>query len=176
MNRIMNAALWAAEIHRDQRRKGKRREPYVNHVLEVAELVTQAGFYTDDMIIAALLHDAVEDQKIPPEEIERRYGRNVRKLVDELTDDKSLPKQTRKDLQISHAPNASSEAKKIKLADKIANLRDMVRDPPSHWSKERCLKYVDWSREVIKALGPVDANLSKEFNDAHGKARSFFHT
>lgn len=174
MNKIMKAALWAAEIHKNQRRKGKNKNPYINHLLEVAELVTEAGFKTDDMIIAALLHDSVEDQNVTLTEIESRFGLSVAALVSEMTDDKELPKLKRKRLQIVNAPHKSRDGSVIKIADKISNLRDLIRDPPVGWTKERIVEYIDWSIAVKDALGFVDETLEREFKNAIDAANAAY--
>src|SRR5579859_7480462 len=116
---LARAYHFAATKHVDQRRKGEAAEPYMNHLTEVAELVAQATRATDpDIIVAAVLHDTVEDTETTLEEIRAAFGERVAELVGEVTDDKSLPKQTRKDLQVAHAAHASRGAQIIKLADK----------------------------------------------------------
>src|SRR5437870_5524903 len=100
MNRlvlVMRAADAAARWHVHQRRKGSAQEPYINHLLEVANLVTQAtGGADPNVIIAALLHDAVEDQNVAPDTIASDFGKHVTEIVMAVTDDKSLPKDVRK--------------------------------------------------------------------------------
>jgi (p)ppGpp synthase/HD superfamily hydrolase len=123
-----------------QRRKGASQEPYINHLLEVAMLVAMATEGKDpNLVIAALLHDAIEDQGITREEIAARFGAAVADLVTEVTDDKSLPKAERKRLQIVHAPGKSHRAKILKLADKTSNLRAIAASPPADWNAERRL-------------------------------------
>jgi (p)ppGpp synthase/HD superfamily hydrolase len=100
---IMRAAHRAAEWHKDQRRKGAAGEPYIGHLLEVAALVAEADEGNVDLIVAALLHDAIEDQPISWEQIEEEFGERVAGLVMEATDDKSLPKAECKRLQIETA-------------------------------------------------------------------------
>src|SRR3954464_4314819 len=121
---VLKAADAAARWHVHQKRKGAAQEPYINHLLEVATLVAQATDGKDpNLVIAALLHDAIEDQEVPREMIAEVFGEDVAGLVEEVTDDKSLPKQERKRLQAEHAPKKSDRAKLIKLADKTSNLR-----------------------------------------------------
>ena len=108
LSKILDAASFAAKKHKDQKRKGSDGEPYINHPIEVANLLTNVGGVNDpDMIIAALLHDTVEDCGVSFEEIEEKFGTVVADYVRELTDDKSLPKAERKQLQIEHAPHLS---------------------------------------------------------------------
>ena len=127
---VLKAADVAARWHVGQRRKGATGEPYVNHLLEVAALVAEADEGNTDLIVAALLHDAIEDQKISRETIAAEFGERVARLVEEATDDKSLPKPVRKQLQIETAPKKSRDAKLLKLADKVSNLRSVALSPP----------------------------------------------
>lgn len=106
---ILEAAHFAAEKHAGQRRKGAASEPYINHLLEVAQLVSAAIAERDtNLVIAALLHDTVEDAGVKREELIERFGLDVANLVAEVTDDKSLPKPERKRLQIENAPKKSA--------------------------------------------------------------------
>jgi (p)ppGpp synthase/HD superfamily hydrolase len=106
---VLKAADAAARWHVHQRRKGPPKEPYVNHLLEVALLVAQATDGSDpDLVIAALLHDAIEDSEVPRELIAATFGEDVAAIVAEVTDDKSLPKDMRKRMQIESAPHKSA--------------------------------------------------------------------
>jgi guanosine-3',5'-bis(diphosphate) 3'-pyrophosphohydrolase len=142
--RVLEAADAAAKWHIHQRRKGPAQEPYMSHLLEVASLVARATKGEDpDLVIAALLHDAVEDQEVPTDLIGERWGAAVRDLVLEVTDDKALPKDERKRLQVEHAAKKSPRAKLLKLADKTSNLRAIAASPPADWSVRRRLEYTD---------------------------------
>ena len=163
---VLKAADVAARWHAGQRRKGATGEPYVNHLLEVAALVAEADEGNTDLIVAALLHDAIEDQKISRETIAAEFGERVAGLVQEATDDKSLPKPVRKQLQIETAPKKSRDAKLLKLADKISNLRSVALSPPSHWSDQRRREYVDWASAVAAGLVGVSDWLDKQFEEA----------
>ena len=106
---VLKAADAAARWHVHDRRKGAAEEPYINHLLEVASLVAEATDGKDpNLVIAALLHDAMEDQEVPREMIADRWGEDVACLVEEVTDDKSLSKQVRKDDQVRNASKKSS--------------------------------------------------------------------
>ena len=134
---LLRAACFAARKHRDQRRKDAPASPYINHPLAVANvLASEAGVKDESLLLAALLHDTVEDTQTTFEEIEEGYGEKVRRLVQEVTDDKKLPKQVRKDLQVQHAIVAAAAAKQLKIADKICNMRDIANNPPADWSRE----------------------------------------
>ncbi|XP_043274291.1 guanosine-3',5'-bis(diphosphate) 3'-pyrophosphohydrolase MESH1 isoform X5 [Venturia canescens] len=158
---VMKAANFAAIKHTNQRRKDAAETPYINHPLGVANILIQEGNVHDpDVIVAALLHDTVEDTDTTFEEIEMNFGSKVRKIVVEVTDDKNLPKQERKLLQIKHSPHISHEAKLVKLADKIYNLRDLLKATPVGWTSERVEEYFEWSKAVI--AGCRGSNLPLE--------------
>ena len=164
---VLKAADAAARWHVHQRRKGAAEEPYVNHLLEVASLVAEATEGKDpDLVIAALLHDAIEDQEVPREMIAEIWGEEVAKIVDEVTDDKSLPKDERKRKQVKSAPKKSARAKLIKLADKTSNLRAITASPSPEWSVKRRLEYVAWAREVVAGLRGTNEWLEAEFDKA----------
>jgi (p)ppGpp synthase/HD superfamily hydrolase len=138
VQRITSAAHFAAVKHADQRRKGKAGEPYINHLIEVADLVALSLTEPDtNLIMAAFLHDVVEDTPTTNQELVERFGPDVAALVAEVTDDKSLPKAERKRLQIETAPKRSERAQSIKIADKISNLRAILHSPPTDWDQQR---------------------------------------
>ncbi len=169
---LIQAINFAAKKHRRQKRKGADGEPYINHPLEVLNLLTSVGKVEDfNVLIAAVLHDTIEDTETTKEEITKLFGAEVCKMVLELTDDKSLPKAKRKQLQIEHAPHISTNAKQIKLADKISNIRDVVENPPDGWSVERRAEYVEWGERVVVGLRGANANLEKYFDELLTKAR-----
>jgi len=172
---LIQAINFAAKKHSAQKRKGADEQPYINHPLEVINLLASAGNIEDyDVLIAAVLHDTIEDTETTEEEITRLFGANVCGMVLEVTDDKSLPKAERKQLQIEHAPHLSDGAKRIKLADKISNIRDVTENPPDGWSKERRLEYVEWGENVIDGLRGVNLNLEKRFDETVAEAREKF--
>jgi (p)ppGpp synthase/HD superfamily hydrolase len=148
---IMRAAEFAAVKHSDQRRAGKDAEPYINHLLEVASLVADATDGNPDAVIAALLHDVVEDQDVTNAEVAQQFGSSVAAIVAEVTDDKTLSKEERKHRQVTSAPHKSEFASLIKLADKTANLRAIANSPPP-WNTERKKEYVVWARSVVSGL------------------------
>jgi (p)ppGpp synthase/HD superfamily hydrolase len=129
-------------------------EPYINHLLEVASLVAEATDGKDpDMVVAALLHDAIEDQEVPREIIADIWGEEVAALVEEVTDDKSLDEAVRKWKQIETTPTKSDRAKVIKLADKTSNLKAITASPPSEWRLalwSKCTKRPEGSRSALE--------------------------
>ena len=141
---LVKCMNFAAIKHRDQRRKNKEQAPYINHPIGVAFILTDTGNIDDlETIQAALLHDTVEDTDTTFEEIKNAFGLGVCSIVKEVTDDKSLPKMERKRLQIEHAKTASRKAKLVKLADKLYNLRDLMRLPPLGWDEARVQEYFE---------------------------------
>jgi guanosine-3',5'-bis(diphosphate) 3'-pyrophosphohydrolase len=168
---VMRAADAAARWHVNQRRKGSAQEPYLNHLLEVASLVTDATNGTDSNVtIAALLHDVVEDTSITAKTISDEFGSHVAGIVLEVTDNKSLPSEERKRLQIETASHKSREAKLVKLADKTSNLRAVASSPAANWSVERRLEYVTWAQRVAVGLRGTSPWLEQQFDEAADQA------
>jgi (p)ppGpp synthase/HD superfamily hydrolase len=168
---VMRAANLAAKWHTHQRRKGTAQEPYINHLLEVASLVTEATNGTEpNVTIAALLHDAIEDQNIGADTIASEFSQDVANIVLEVTDDKSLPKADRKRKQVESAPTKSREAKLIKLADKTSNLRAVANSPAPDWSVERRLEYVAWAKKVVAGVRGTSPWLEQQFDEAAEQA------
>ncbi|KAM9318273.1 guanosine-3',5'-bis(diphosphate) 3'-pyrophosphohydrolase MESH1 [Pholidichthys leucotaenia] len=150
---LLETVHFAAEKHRSQRRKDPEGSPYINHPIGVARILSHEGGVTEvEVLQAALLHDTVEDTDTTHEELEAKFGPTVARIVWEVTDDKSLPKQERKRLQVEHAPHCSRQAKLVKLADKLYNLRDLNRCIPMGWTSERVQEYFVWASEVVKGL------------------------
>ena len=155
---VLKAALFAADRHRNQKRKGRRGAPYINHPLAVAECLATAGIDDPDILAAALLHDTVEDTDTSLAELEELFGQRVASIVAEVTDDKSLPKAERKRRQILNAPKKSREAKLVKLADKLCNLCDL-RDCPPDWNADRISAYHQFARDVYRGLRGIHSGL-----------------
>lgn len=163
---VIKAANFSAVKHRKQRRKDPEETPYINHPIGVASILTEEGGITDPVVIqAALLHDTVEDTDTTLDEIEENFGRPVRNIVAEVTDDKSLPSARRKELQIEHAPRSSHQAKLVKLADKLYNLRDLQRCTPKGWSEERVEQYFIWASKVVKGLKGTNQSLEDKLQN-----------
>ncbi|XP_069321802.1 guanosine-3',5'-bis(diphosphate) 3'-pyrophosphohydrolase MESH1 isoform X2 [Eulemur rufifrons] len=143
---LLEAADFAARKHRQQRRKDPEGTPYINHPIGVARILTHEAGITDIAVLqAALLHDTVEDTDTTLDEVELHFGAQVRRLVEEVTDDKTLPKMERKRLQVEQAPHSSPGAKLVKLADKLYNLRDLNRCTPEG-SPGRAVDFLLWRR------------------------------
>ncbi|HNT75706.1 MAG TPA: HD domain-containing protein [Anaerolineae bacterium] len=169
---LLHALHFAAEKHQNQRRKGANAPPYINHLIHVATILWQSGGVRDiPTLIAAVLHDILEDTPTTSAELEKHFGAEVMGLVQEVTDDKSLPKEVRKQLQIDHAPHLSPKAKLIKLADKIDNVTDVIHNPPADWPHARLVAYVNWAEAVVAGLGRVNPGLEARYKATLKEAR-----
>lgn len=165
---IIAALNYAAHEHKDQMRKGAHPTPYIHHPIALAHILTVEGGVLDPVVIAAaLLHDTIEDCGVLPTYLAHLFGQEVADVVSEVTDDKALPKAQRKELQVEHAPHASPRAKLVKLADKIANVRDIGQCPPADWSEERRQDYAHWAKRVVDGLRGTHSGLEAAFDDAH---------
>jgi (p)ppGpp synthase/HD superfamily hydrolase len=169
---VTRAADFAARAHTAQHRKGLAKEPYVNHLTEVAALLAEAvGDDDADLIAAAYLHDTLEDTATVYEDLVAQFGVEVAKLVAEVTDDKSLQKTERKRLQVETVAKKSARAQLLKIADKTSNLRSLVASPPAGWSKMRLLEYIEWAEAVVSQVRGSNAVLDAAFAAALDTAR-----
>lgn len=169
---LLKALRFAAEKHSDQRRKNAKAAPYINHPIQVAEILWRVADVRDEtLLIAAILHDTIEDTDAKPEDIQAEFGEEVLALVLEVTDDKSLPKQVRKQLQVEHAPNKTYRAKLLKLADKISNVGDIITFPPKDWSLERRQEYLLWTEKVVAGLRGVNEKLEDQYDELLAKGQ-----
>jgi len=168
---ILRATQFAALKHRDQRRKDHAASPYIIHPVTVASELTQAGVTDPEVIAAALLHDTLEDTETVPAELTEVFGERVCSMVQELTDDKDLPKQDRKRLQVEHAPHLSSGSALVKICDKIANVTDVTHSPPLGWSGERRMKYLNWAASVVAGCKVDNDQLKQRFADVLARGR-----
>ena len=170
LNTVLKAMAFAARKHRHQRRKDLEASPYINHPIDLADILANEAQITDAVVIAAaILHDTVEDTETTPEEITREFGPEISAIVAEVTDNKSLPKEERKRLQVEHAAVLSYRAQQLKLADKIGNLRDIARSPPADWSLERKRAYFDWANRVVEKLRGPHERLEALFDEVFCK-------
>ena len=163
---IIEAVYFAAMKHKNQRRKDKDVSPYINHPISVARIISKIGGVEDpEVLAAAILHDTIEDTETTPEELETKFGANIRSYVEEVSDDKSLPKEERKLKQIEHAKTISKGAALIKLGDKISNVTDVIKNPPKDWSEDRRDQYLNWAEKVINNCPKVNAKLENYFKE-----------
>lgn len=172
LTQLFKALDFSAKKHRDQRRKDKNASPYINHPIEVANILWTIGGVSDmPTLIAAILHDTLEDTDTTTDEIRLSFGDEVLQIVLEVSDDKTLSKPQRKQKQIAHSPHLSGRAKHLKLADKICNVRDVAFSPPEHWPLQRRLDYLQWAEAVINGLRGASAPLEKCFDETLKAAR-----
>lgn len=161
MDKVIRAIQFASEKHRDQHRKNRTQAPYINHPIEVMAILSAYGVEDPDVLAAAVLHDTVEDTNTTKKELIKHFGERVTSIVLECTDDKSLPKVDRKKAQVAKAAHKSTEAKLVKLADKLSNLRDLAVDPPKFWSEDRVRGYVVWAYFVCSQMRGINEKLDK---------------
>ena len=169
MNLLIKAIEFAADKHRNQRRKDAHASPYINHPIALDNvLANEAGVDDEKVLIAAILHDTIEDTDTTSHELVEVFGDEIAAIVLEVTDDMLLPKADRKRLQIEHASTISESAKLVKLADKICNLRDVADNSPTHWGLERRQEYFEWAKAVVDELRGVHPRLEQLFDEAYG--------
>ena len=162
---LLEALAFAVDKHRHHRRKDRRLSPYVHHLIDVVHLLYQTGKVREEsLLVAAILHDTLEDTNTQPEEIQQQFGEDVLNYVREVTDNKSLPQQARKRLQVLTSGAKSEGARLIQLADKAANLQDLAKRPPAGWGKERRHAYALWAKDVIAGIRGTNAELEQEFD------------
>jgi guanosine-3',5'-bis(diphosphate) 3'-pyrophosphohydrolase len=169
--RLLEALNFAALRHSGQRRKGIDGAPYINHLIEVAYILARHGVTDMDLLCAALLHDAVEDVGVQPDELRARFGARVTTLVLAVTDDPTLPVADRKTAQVAGAAALPAAAQNLRIADKISNLRGILTSPPENWSIERRLAYYGWARAVVEACEGGLPSLRQTFTEIHEGGR-----
>jgi guanosine-3',5'-bis(diphosphate) 3'-pyrophosphohydrolase len=170
---LLTALEFAAAKHRLQRRKDAPGSPYVNHLIEVAGILANTGRVHDTgTLVAAILHDTLEDTATTAEELEREFGPETRAIVEEVSDDKRLPKAERKRLQVERAAALSAPAKLITLADKISNVRDVTLRPPPTSSLGGTGKYIEWTEQVVGRIRGTHAALEALYDSTLADARA----
>ena len=162
---LFKALAFSAKKHSKQTRKDIDKSPYINHPIALANILAQRWVIDENVLCAAILHDTIEDTKTTADELRKHFGEKITSIVLEVSDDKSLEKEVRKQLQIDHAASLSKEAKLVKLADKIANITDIINAPPVDWSKGRKQEYFAWAKAVVDNLRGVHQGLEGEFDD-----------
>lgn len=167
MKEFLEALRFASIHHRGQRRKGPDGAPYINHLIEVADILAGHGMEDEELLSAAVLHDVVEDANIAPEDLRQRFGARVTGIVLEVTDNPNLPIWERKLAQIHGASQLSVDAQCVRVADKISNLRGVLTSPPIEWSLERKLAYFGWAEQVVVGCGLAPRRLVESFRAVH---------
>jgi (p)ppGpp synthase/HD superfamily hydrolase len=171
---LLRALAFAARKHRYQRRKGIESLPYVNHLIEVAETLAVAGVSDSITLQAAVLHDTIEDTDTTPEELDELFGAEVRRVVEEVTDDPGLSSEQQKKEQVEHAPGLSERARVLKIADKISNVRGIADDPPAGWSSTRRREYLQWTARVVAGCRGSNAALESLYDRELDRALRVF--
>jgi guanosine-3',5'-bis(diphosphate) 3'-pyrophosphohydrolase len=172
VTQLLTALQFAARKHRTQRRKDVDASPYINHPIDVATVLATRGRIRDlPTLLAAILHDTIEDTETTAEELEREFGAEVRALVIEVSDDKRLPKAERRRRQVEHSRLKSLKAKVIKLGDKIANVRDLTLAPPHDWSIGRRREFLDWTEQVVKGCRGSNPELERYYDEVLWEGR-----
>ena len=167
---LLKAIDFAAKKHRHQRRKDPEASPYINHPIDLANVLVQEARVMDTtVLIAAILHDTLEDTETTPAELAAAFGNEVRDIVIEVTDNKKLKKRKRKELQVKHGPHLTRKAQLVKLADKICNLRDVAANPPARWPLKRQIEYFDWAKSVIDAMRGTHVRLEALFDAVYAE-------
>ena len=173
---LLKALHYAADMHRYQKRKDEDESPYINHPIYVAQILADIGGADDlEVLSAAILHDTVEDTEASLHDNEQAFGLRIARIVEEVTDDKLLDKQVRKQAQIDHAAHISREGALVKVADKIANVRDIGANPPKDWDTKRRREYLDWAAQVVAGCQPDNQALVDYFNESLCHAREALH-
>ena len=165
VRRLTKALAFAAEAHRNQRRKGASQEPYINHLIEVLDLVASVEGGDMDVLIAALLHDVLEDTPTGYDELAAAFGARVARIVQENSDDMTLPKPERRRARMAGISKKSREARVVKFADIISNLRAIAVSPPAGWSNDRRLGYLNSCRDLVDAGRGANAAIERIFDD-----------
>lgn len=161
MQTVLEAVYFSSVAHTDQRRKDSAKSPYINHPVEVMNILSRYGVKDVDTLCAAVLHDTVEDTVVTEQDLVEKFGQNIAKIVMECSDDKSLPKEVRKQKQIEHADHISDSAKLVKLADKISNLSGLLTNPPTSWSEDEIKGYFFWALAVCRKLMGLNEKLDE---------------
>jgi guanosine-3',5'-bis(diphosphate) 3'-pyrophosphohydrolase len=165
IHRILEAAIFAADKHQGQVRKDNDRMPYITHPLQVAQTLCVVGGVSDPQtLIAAILHDTIEDTHTNHQEVQEAFGEQILEIVLEVSDNKSLEKMTRKRLQVEHAPKLSLPARLIKLGDKLVNCQDILNNPPRNWDLPRRREYIQWAADVLAQIRGTNSGLESAFD------------
>jgi GTP diphosphokinase / guanosine-3',5'-bis(diphosphate) 3'-diphosphatase len=170
MNKIFEALQYASIKHKGQTRKGCDSAAYINHPIAVTNTLINIGKVNDeDTIIASILHDVIEDTNTKEEEIAKRFNLNIANVVMEVSDNKWLPSEIRKQKQIDNAPNLSLSAKQIRIADKVCNVRDIIDFPPKKWDKKRRIHYLEWTKKVIDQIRGTNELLENLYDNNYNE-------
>lgn len=181
--RITNAISFAIEAHGPQKRKARSSKfvPYMVHPMEVMGILVEAGIYPsrnytqdrlikdENILIAAILHDVLEDTDRTENDIRMMFGSDVLEIVRGLTDNPTQNKEQQREAQLEHMLTASYEVRCIKIADKTSNVRDLVRCPPN-WKLSSVKGYSEHAALVV-GHASAKADIEPELIRAFWKAK-----
>ncbi|OGN03360.1 MAG: hypothetical protein A2651_02680 [Candidatus Yanofskybacteria bacterium RIFCSPHIGHO2_01_FULL_42_12] len=170
---VERAKAFALEAHKGQNRNNRAETPMMEHVSEVASLVEQSGGSKEE-VVAAWLHDVVEDTHSVIQDIFDNFGEEVTSIVFGLTDlpeFRNLHTRERKAAQARRIRCLNDSVKRVKLADQISNVRSTAVDPPVQWSRQRCFYYIEGARQVIEECLGISSFLEDEFCKAYNAAK-----
>lgn len=171
MQLLISAIHYASKAHAGQLRKD-RITPYINHPLEVMQLLSVHGkVQAVEYLCAAVLHDTIEDTSVTAADISRLFNASIAAMVEEVTDDKLLSKAERKLLQVERVHLLSEGAQLIRLADKISNVKDMIYAPPANWSLGERQGYIEWTRRVVGPIRGINPALETMYDELLEKAQ-----
>ena len=168
MKKILKALEYSSIKHKNQTRKGKELEPYINHIIDVINILRENNIKSNKILISAILHDILEDTDTSYEELKTNFGKKIADIVLECSDDKKLSKSDRKILQITETNKKSKKAQIVKIADKISNLKSIQNSVPKDWGVKRILGYIIWSKAVVDNMN-VPKSLNKQFKEVYNK-------
>lgn len=165
VRRLAKALAFASVAHRNHRRKGASQEPYINHLIEVLDLVASVESEDMDVLVAAVLHDVLEDTQTGYNDLAAAFGERVARMVQENSDDMTLPKPERGRARLAAMRKKSREARLVKFSDIISNLRAIATSPPAGWSNDRRLGYLNSCRNLVDAGRGANAEIERIFDD-----------
>ena len=171
MEKIEESRNLAIARHAGQCRPNHSREPKINHIEEVAQLVKESGGNQDE-VAAAWLHDIIEDTNTTIEEIDELFGLEIAQLVDGLTDPpefSSLPLDVRKHQQAQRLLSKSKGVRRVKLCDQISNVHSVINDPPLDWDNQKCLAYIEGAKKITDVCYGVSDYLDALFKEIYKK-------
>lgn len=158
---LFKGVRFAAMKHQGQYRLQAGLIPYIIHPIGVAKsLWIEGGIRNINVLVAALLHDTIEDTNTTADEIEREFGYRIRYTVEEVSDDPALLSNQNKQRQVDHAPHMTLNAQLVKLADRLYNVRDMKNELPG-FGPARIRWYMEWSLKLVQALQGTHEQLEE---------------
>lgn len=166
MEKIEKSRNLAMARHSGQCRPNRGRDLKIDHIEEVARLVEESGGNHDE-IVAAWLHDIIEDTETIIEEIEELFGDDIAQLVDGLTDPpefSSMLLDFRKFQQAQRLLLKGNGVKRVKLCDQISNVRSVINDPPLGWDNKKCLAYIEGAKSIADVCYGISECLDNIFD------------